>query len=447
MVSGTLLLLIFLLSIGLILLSIIKFKLNPFITLLVAGILTGLMVRIPIAEIPKVLSNGFGSTLGGIGIIIGLGVVLGQLLAEANATDQIADSLLKKTGDKKAPLAMNIAGFLVSIPVFFDAAFVIFAPLIKQLSRKTKMPYIAYLTSLVIGLIVTHAVVIPTPGPVAVANAMGADFGIFLLYSLLVAIPAALVGGYFFGSFLGKKNPAVAELTAEEEKYESHADNRPGIGLSLTVLLLPVILILLGSIFSLVIKGDSAFKSFWLFIGDKNIALTIAVLFAMIVLKPYIKRNITDVFITAIAQAGMIFMITGAGGAYGNMIKATGIGDFLVGAFQNVSMPMIILAFLLSQILRAATGSTTVALVTPSGILGTVAAEMGLSPVLIGLAICAGGIGLSLPNDSGFWVVSRYGNLSVSNTMKAWTLAGTIAGVTALIGVIILSFIPLPGLM
>ncbi len=175
--------------------------------------------------------------------------------------------------------------------------------------------------------------------------------------------------------------------------------------------------------------------------------VVIAVLFAMIVLKPYIKRSSSDVFITAIAQAGMIFMITGAGGAYGNMIKATGIGDFLVGAFQNVSMPMILLAFVLSQILRAATGSTTVALVTTSGILGAVAAEMGLSPVLIGLAICAGGIGLSLPNDSGFWVVSRYGNLSVPNTMKAWTLAGTIAGVTALICVLILSFLPLPGLM
>jgi len=140
-------------------------------------------------------------------------------------------------------------------------------------------------------------------------------------------------------------------------------------------------------------------------------------------------------------------MITGSGGAYGNMIKATGIGDFLVASFQNLNMPMILLAFLLSQILRASTGSTTVALVTTSGILGPVAAQMGLSPILVGLAICAGGIGLSLPNDSGFWVVSRYGGLSVTDTMKAWTLAGVIAGLTALVCVFILSVIPLPGLM
>ena len=447
MVSGTLLMLIFVLSIGLILFSIIKLKLNPFISLLVVGILTGLMVRMPMADIPNVLSKGFGNTLGGIGIIIGLGVVLGQLLAEANATDQIAESLLNKTGDKKAPLAMNITGFLISIPVFFDAAFVIFAPLIKQLSRKTKMPYISYVTALVIGLIVTHAVVIPTPGPVAVANSMGADFGLFLLYSLLVAIPASLCGGYFFGKFLGKRNPAIAELTEEEQQYESHSENRPGIGVSLSVLLLPVILILFGSIVSLAVQGDSTFKSFWVFIGNKNIALTIAIIYAMIVLKPYIKRDISDVFITAISQAGMIFMITGSGGAYGNMIKATGIGDFLVASFQNLNMPMILLAFLLSQILRASTGSTTVALVTTSGILGPVAAQMGLSPILVGLAICAGGIGLSLPNDSGFWVVSRYGGLSVTDTMKAWTLAGVIAGLTALVCVFILSVIPLPGLM
>jgi GntP family gluconate:H+ symporter len=449
MITGPMLLVLFVLSIALILLAVVKFKLNPFIVLLIVGVVTAIAAGMPLAKVPGVLSGGFGSTLGGIGIIIGLGVVLGQLLAEANATEQIADSLLHKVGDKKAPLAINIAGYLISIPVFFDAAFVILAPLIKQLSRKTKQPYISYVTALAVGLIVTHALVIPTPGPVAVASSMGADFGMFILYSIIVSVPGALVGGYFFGKYLGKKSPAVAELTENEVAYEAKSGKRPSAFLSFFILLFPIVLILIGSIMSLVLSGsDSPMKSFFAFIGDKNIALLLGVLVAMGTLKKYIKRTGSEIFGSAIAAAGMIFMITGAGGAYGSVVKATGIGDYIVTIFQNQNMPMIILGFLLSQILRASTGSTTVALVTTASIIGPICAGMNISPILPGLAICSGGIGLSLPNDSGFWVVSKYSNLSAADTIKSWTIAGTVAGLTSLCCVLILSVFSgfLPGL-
>ena len=374
---------------------------------------------------------------------------MGQILAEANATDQIARTLVKKVGDKRSPLAINIAGYLVSIPVFFDAAFVIFEPLIRTLSSRTKIPFITYVTSLAVGLIVTHAVVIPTPGPIAVAGNMGADFGLFLLYSIIISVPAALIGGYLFGTFLGRKSPAIATVsTAEASAEGSVSGNRPSAALSIFVLLLPIVLILAGSIMKMVIKSEGGAQTFFGFIGDKNIALLIGVLFAIISLKKYIPRSIDEVIVTAVSSAGMIFLITGAGGSFGNIIKGSGIGDYLVQVFSEMNMPLIVLGFVLSQILRSALGSTTVALVTTSSILGPVAAQMGVSPVLVGLAICAGGIGLSLPNDSGFWVVSRYANISVNDTLKSWTAAGTIAGVTALIFILVLSLFSgiLPGL-
>ncbi|MCG8478451.1 MAG: GntP family permease [Spirochaetales bacterium] len=447
MVTGPFLLVIFLVAIAFVLAAILWLKLNPFIVLLLAGVLTGFLVGMPIDEIGGALSTGFGGTLTGVGIVIGLGIVLGQILAEARSTDRIATSLVKRVGDKRSPLAINIAGYLVSIPVFFDAAFVIFAPLIRQLSRKTSIPFITYATSLAVGLIVTHAMVIPTPGPIAVAGNMGADFGMFLLYSLIVSIPAALIGGYLFGSYLGRG--AEAPVAHEDEGTEAQGTTtQPSAALSLTVLLLPIVLILIGSIVRLVLPANGAASSFFGFIGDKNIALLIGVLFAMVVLRPYLKRPMNEVIVTAVGSAGMIFLITGAGGAFGNVVRSSGIGDYLVELFSRVNMPLILLGFVLSQILRSALGSTTVALVTTSSILGPITASLGNSAILVGLAICAGGVGLSLPNDSGFWVVSRYADLSVKETLKSWTAAGTIAGVTALVIVSILSAFSgvLPGL-
>ncbi len=446
MVTGHLLLLIFLVAIAFVLIAILKFKLNPFIVLLLAGVLTGLLVRMPIAKIGSTLAAGFGGTLTGVGIVIGLGIVLGQILAEANATDQIAHSLVSAVGDKKSPLAINFAGYLVSIPVFFDVAFVIFEPLIRSLSHRTRIPFITYVTSLAVGLIVTHAMVVPTPGPVAVAGNMGSDFGVFMLYSIIVSLPAALIGGYLFGTILGKSSSEVAaapEVTAEK------SGNKPSAGLSIFILLLPVILILAGSIMNMIFKGsEGALVSFFGFIGDKNIALLIGVVVAMITLKKYITRPIEEVIITAVASAGMIFLITGAGGSFGTIIKSTTMKDYLVDSLMGLNLSLIVVGWLLSQILRSALGSTTVALVTTSSILGPMAIQMGASPVLVGLAICAGGIGLSLPNDSGFWVVSRYAGISVQDTLKSWTAAGTIAGVTALIIILILSLFTgiLPGL-
>lgn len=449
MVTGPMLLVVFVVSVVLLLFAVIKLKLNAFIALEVVALITGFLVRMPLSDLAANIAAGFGNTMKSIGIVIGLGVMLGRLLEEAGATEQIANGLLRVTGQKRAPLAINLTGYLVSIPVFFDAAFVILISLAREVARKTKISFITFVTALAIGLIVTHAVVIPTPGPVAVAGNMGTNLGFFTLYGIIASLPAALIGGWWYGLFLGKKYK-FDEKEVEDEVVEKVVSEKekPSFGLSVFVLLLPIVLILLGTIFSILLPKGSPASKFLSFIGDKNIALLIGVIVGMLSLRRYFKESIEVVLNRSLLSVGAILLITGAGGSFGNIINSSGIGNYIVELFKNFNISVIIFAFIFSQILRAAQGSTTVALITTSSILGPMASTLGVSPVLVGLAICAGGIGLSLPNDSGFWVVNKFSKFDTTKTMLSWTLGGTIAGVTALIVILILSALSgvLPGL-
>lgn len=446
MLTGHFLLIAFVISIGLLLLSIIKFRVNPFLALLTTAILTGILVKMPLSKIASSISQGFGNTLGGVGVVIGLGIILGQILSESHAVDSIASGLLKKVGEKNSRLAINISGWLISIPVFQDAAFVILTPLVKQIHRATKQPYIALVCALGVGTIASHALVIPTPGPVAVASNMGINIGTFLIYALLISLPATMLGGVVYSGFLSKRTK-VDNYILDEKIETVDTKKLPPMSLSLTVLVFPLLLILVGSTASLLLPKESALKPIFGFFGDKNIALLIGVCFGVLALKKYFNKPFNDVIVEACTSTGLIFLITGAGGSLGNIINTSGIGQYLVDTMQGFNVSIIVLGFVLSQLLRSAQGSTTVALITTSSILGPLVASTGYSPVLVALAICAGGIGGSLPNDSGFWVLSRYSGLSVEDTIKAWTLGGTVVGLTAFALCIILSLIPgLPGL-
>lgn len=456
MVTGPMLMVIFLIAIAFVLISIIKFKLNPFISLIAIAIITAFLVNMPIDKIASTVTAGFGNTLTGIGIVIGFGIILGEILSEAGATEQIANTLLKRVGMDKAPLAVNLTGIIVSIPVFFDAAFVILISLIKTLSRKTKKPLIVFVTALAVGLISTHALVIPTPGPLAVAGNMKLNIGVFVLYSLIVSIPAALVGGWVYGLFLGRRykyDETLTQITSGENEMASTKEtakvSKPSGALSIAVILFPIILILLGTSMALVLKKGSLAMNIFSFIGDKNVSMLLGVFVAILTMKKYIEKPINEVIVKACESSGLILLITGAGGAFGNVINASGIGKYLVTTLSGWHISVLVLGFILSQILRAAQGSTTVALVTTSSILGPVVAQVGASPILVGLAICAGGIGISLPNDSGFWVIQRFTKMSVTDTLKSWTLGGTICGFTAFAIVLILDLFRgiLPGLM
>ncbi|ETA80706.1 GntP family permease [Youngiibacter fragilis] len=447
MITGSMLLVIFVVAIAALLLSIIKFKANPFLALMGVSILTGLMVRMPLPDIASNISKGFGNTMGGVGIVIGLGIILGQVLAESRAINAIANGMLKTVGSARANLAINISGWLISIPVFQDAAFVIFMPLVRQIQKSTKKPLVALVTALGVGTIASHSMIIPTPGPVAVAGNMGVNIGSFLFYSLIVSLPATLIGGVLYSKFLEKRADKNAYLPKAD--HEVAVDNRPmpTMKLSLSVLLFPLLLILVGSIAAMILPKENAIRPIFAFFGDKNIALFIGVIVAFLALGKYFDKSTETVIKEATISAGLIFLITGAGGSFGTVINTSGIGQYLVDTLTNMNVSIIVLGFILSQLLRAAQGSTTVALVTTSSILGPLVAGTAASPVLVALAICAGGIGVSLPNDSGFWVLSNYSGLSVQDTIKAWTVGGTIVGASAFMIIMALSAMPfLPGL-
>lgn len=458
--SLTGLLIVFGVALVFVLISIIKFKLHPFLALLVGGLIMGIGTGMKLTDVSNSLAKGFGSTMEGIGIIIILGVGLGHLLHISGATESIAETMLKLTGKKKTALAVNLTGYIVSIPVFFDAAFVILVNLVKSLSRKGKVPFITLVTALAIGLITTHALVIPTPGPIAVADTMGVGIGWFLLYSVIVSLPATLVGGLLYGKWLGKKKENAEDFAnafADEVEAEKTvvAQKRPSGGLGIFLIFLPIIIILMGTVFSLLLPKTSFAYVLFNFLGNKNIALLIGLIVAYICLKPYIKVSFNDVITSAATQSGVILAITGAGGAFGKIINDTGIGTQLVGGMTGLTSAgagilLILAAFVISQVLRAAQGSTTVALITTSAIFAPIVAGLTtVSPLLVGLAICAGGIGISLPNDSGFWVVNRFSKFSLKQTFQVWTVGGTIAGVTALAVIIVLSLFTgvLPGLL
>ncbi|WP_213422478.1 GntP family permease [Bhargavaea massiliensis] len=448
MVTGNLLIVIFLLSLAALFFMILKLKVDPFISLIAVAFAAALALGFPLADIPGVVAGGFGNTLVGVGILIGLGVIFGNFLGASGAIEKIAGAVLKLFGVKRSAAGLSLTGVAVSIPVFFDAAFVILSGLVRSLSRRTGISIVTFVTALGIGLIVSHSMIAPTPGPMVVAENTGSDLGLFIVYGLICAIPAALVGGFLYGSFIGKRIPGTVveeELVQEEAvAYKKEISTR----LSFFMLALPIVLILLNTITQIWLEEGSTLSSILGFIGDKNVALFISVLVAIIVLKPYINVSYKNLYDEAIESAGMIILVTGAGGAFGAVINQSGIGDHLIETMQGWSIPVLVLAFIFAQILRASLGSATVALVTTSSIMGPMAAELGASPILLGLAICAGAIGLSLPNDSGFWVVNKFGGLTIPQTIQAWSLGGFIAGLTALTMVYILSLFSgiLPGL-
>ena len=455
MLEGWGLMAAFLIAIALLLILIIKFHLNAFIALLTTTIATGLMVRMPIKDITSSITNGFGSTLGSIGVIIGLGVMLGRFLFESGGTDVMADTFLRKFGSKRSRLAVSISGFLTGIPVFGDIVHIMYAPMVRLISYKTSVPIISLVTAMTVSTVCTGALVIPTPNPMAVAEQLQLDVGVFFLYALITGFVGSLVGGVLYGGWIDKHDKKIKfvydfkDLEEDEKMLETAKNsNRISFGKAISILLLPILLILLGSFGSLLIK-DGIALTIISFIGNKNIAMLIGVIYAALISKPYLKKSVETVMSDSAAQVGLVLLITGSGGTFGKILQTTGIADYLSQTLLGFHVPVLVLCFIISQVLRCAQGSTGVALITTSSMLSSTIAASGISPVLCGIAICAGGIGLSLPNDSGFWAINRFYKISVPDTIRSWSIGGFIAGVTCLIFVCILSIFQgvLPGLL
>jgi Gnt-I system low-affinity gluconate transporter len=436
--------LLLILAVALLLFLIIKVKLHAFVSLLLVSIITAVAAGMPIDTIMGTIEKGMGGTLGFIAVVVGLGAMLGKMLEISGGAERLAKTLLKVFGKERAPWAMVIAGFIVSIPVFFDVGFIILVPLVYSLAKETKKSLLYYGIPLLAGLAVTHAFVPPTPGPVAVANLVGADLGKVILVGILCGIPAAICAGPLFGKYIGKKIYAeVPEyLDMDEAAITKDDDKLPSFGLIISLILIPLVLILLNTASGIILPEESMAKKVIGFIGHPFSALIIAVILSFITLgkfKGLSRDEVNKVATSALAPAGMIILVTGAGGVFKQVLVDSSIGTMLAEKLAGSSLNPIILAFLIAAVVRVAAGSATVAMMTAGGIIAPLLAGVDVEPALIVIAIASGATVLSHVNDSGFWLVNRYFGISEKDTLRSWTVMETIIGVVGLIAALILS--------
>ncbi len=448
---GYLLLGLLIVAVLFIVLGTARWKLHPFLALILAAFGVGVFSGLPGSETVSAITDGFGGTLGSIGIVIAAGTIIGALLEKSGSTRVIADLVIRWIGKARSALAMSITGAIVSIPVFCDSGFVILSPLNRSLASETKQSMATFAVALSMGLYATHVFVPPTPGPIAAAGTLEADIGSVILLGVAVTIPVIIVT-YLFASYIGRKiyidpdKPLATDQPKSKDEVVIPEEERPGSATALLPILVPMVLIALGSVASL---PSEPFGEGWIveainFLGDPNTALIIGVFLAFRTIPKESRgpRVYGDWVGNGLKSAGTIILITGAGGAFGSVLRATEIGSFLgeVLAEWNIG---IFLPFLIAAALKSAQGSSTVAIITSASIMlpllpGAGLAE-GLGPVLVTLAIGAGAMTVSHANDSYFWVVSQFSGMDVSQAYRLQTAGSAVAGVSGMVMVFLLS--------
>lgn len=429
-------------SIAVLLLLIIKMKVEPFIALIVVSVAVALTAGIPVSELvgtpaksgDSLLETGFGGILGHITVIIGLGTVLGAMLERSGGADVLTTRLLNLFGPKGAPLAMGITGVVLGIPVFFDIGIFILAPLVYVAAKRGGRSLVLYALPMLAGLSMTHAFLPPHPGPVAAAGLLGVSLGWIIIMGLACGIPAWFVSGVAWGAWIGKRVQVEVPEEFVPEEDEADTVHPPSLSLVAFIILAPMLLILAATIAD-VLLDEGRVLSVLTLVGNPAIALTIAVGLALYLLG--IRRGISAQDLAkmsgvSLRPVGMILLVVGAGAFFGAVLRATGIGDALADSMTAIGLPVIVSAYLISCALRVAQGSATVAIVTTAGIIQASVADGGHSPAQIALivvAVSAGSIIASHVNDGGFWIVSRYFNMSVKDTLKTWTVLETILSV------------------
>lgn len=418
-----------------IVIAIAKFKIHPFITLILAAIMIGFLMDLEGVVILDKISEGFGETLSSIGIIIGFGAILGTFLEKSGGTITIAKYLLLLIGDKKSPLAINLTGMLVSIPVFCDSAFIILSSLNKAISKKTGISVAIFAVALSTGLYVSHVFVPPTPGPLAAAAALEADLGLVVLMGLAIALPTAF-SGYLWAVKFGTK---LVENIPKIHEEEVITENKANILVVLLPILMPIFLIGLRSMIKYPSHtiGDGMVADTLAFIGHPVPALFIGMLLALLLVDKKISAKERWSWVSsALKEAGVILLITGAGGAFGSILRSGNLGE-LIGDQFTASEIGIFLPFTLAALLKTAQGSSTVAIITAATIISPMMDVLGidseLSRALTVLAIGAGAITVSHMNDSYFWVVSQFSQMDTKTTLKMHTMATLIQGIVAIL--------------
>ncbi|MCD5992828.1 GntP family permease [Pseudomonas sp. CDFA 602] len=429
--------------IGLVLL-ITQFKVHPFVALTLAAGFLGLTSGMPVEKVMKSFQDGFGGVLGFVGIILGLGTMLGKLMADSGGADQIAQTLIRAFGKQKVHWAMMFAAFLVGIPLFFEIGFVLLIPLVFIVARRTGVSIVKIGIPLLAGLSAVHGLVPPHPGPLLAIGIFGADIGKTIFYGLIIALPTAIIAGPIYGKWISKYIPGTpSQELMDQIAKESSSENLPGFGITLVTILLPVFLMLLKTFADVVLPDTNVFRIWMDLIGHPITALLAALLLAFYTFgaaRGFDRAKIMKLLDQSLAPVAAIVLIVGAGGGFKQMLVASGVGDVIGHMAVQAQINPIMLAWLVAAVIRVATGSATVATITGAGIVAPVVGLIpGVNRELLVLATGAGSLILSHVNDAGFWLVKQYFNMTVAETFKTWTVMETILSVVGLIFIMLLS--------
>ncbi|KSU61529.1 gluconate transporter [[Bacillus] enclensis] len=431
--SDQMLILVALAGIFLLLFLVIKTKLHAFVSLLLVSLIVGIAAGMPLGDVVTSIQNGMGGTLGFVAVVVGLGAMFGRMLEVSGGAERLAQTLINKFGEDKAQWSLGITGFLVAIPVFFDVGFIILVPIVYGLARKTGKSLLYYGIPLLAGLAVTHSFIPPTPGPIAVADLLGADLGWVILFGVIAGIPSMIIAGPLFAKFISKKIHAVVPdyMQVEEMEYDKEL---PSFGLIASLISIPLVLILLNTLSGVLLDEGNTLRSILTFLGHPFVALTIATILTFILLgtkRGYTRDEVQEIATKALEPAGIIILVTGAGGVFKQVLIDSGVGEVLGEMMAGSSLPPIALAFLIAMVVRVAQGSATVSMVTAAGLMSPLISTLGLEGPVLGLmviAIASGATVFSHVNDSGFWLVNRYFGLDVKDTLKSWTVMETLIG-------------------
>lgn len=423
----------------------LRTKVHPLIAMIIAACIAGLTGGMSVAGTVDAITKGFGSTLGTIGIIIGLGVMMGRILEVSGAAEQIAYSFIKWLGNRREEWALAMTGYLVSIPIFADSAFVILFPIAKALSKTGKRNLLMMGVALAGGLVVTHTMVPPTPGPLGVAGLFRVDVGAMMMLGMILAIPCT-VSFVLYGQWLGKKYPGLQDTTQTGELKRTGPENLsmqnadrtlPSLLLSLLPIVAPILLILVKAVITLFpaltqtnSPGLQIFVQVFMFIGTPIIALCISTLLAVYTLVPSLDRHQTSVRLEeGLQSAGIILMVTGAGGALGSVVRETGAGTILAEYIAGLPFSPIMIPFLVATVIRFIQGSGTVAMITSASITAPVLSQVpGINMLFAAQAAVMGSFFFSYFNDSLFWVVNRMiGVVEVKQQIMTWSVPTSIA--------------------
>lgn len=435
--TTTLLLSIAVISVVLLLLLVIKAKVHPFVALIVASLFVALTTGIPAENIMKVILGGMGSLLGGIAALIVLGAILGAVIEASGGADVLAKRFTELLGPQRMVAALTIVAFVLGLPVFFDVGFIIVVPLIYGFAKVLRLSPLKFGLSMAGMMLMVHVAVPTHPGPAAAASLLNADIGWLMMLGIGVSIPVGIIG-YVVAKMLNRKNYHLSVNVLEQVQLTTNKDeqktvkNPPSAGLVAGLIVLPIFLIMIGTLVPPHLTPGSTAHGILTLMGAPAIALLITLALAVWQLgfrRGWGKDKVEALSNTAIANAAGVILVSGAGGAFGKVLVESGVGKALAGSLSAIHLPLIPAAYILSLALRASQGSATVAIVTTCGLLTSAVTGLAdMQLVLVALSACFGALGLSHVNDSGFWVVTRYLGLSVADGLKTWTVLTTVMG-------------------